>query len=911
MKNFVSPHVHVQSLDSGSTPEDFVDRELELGTGCITVTDHGTLQACRKVYDLAKEKGLKPICGLECYYRDDDADPVLPTFGIPKNDKGTYADWVKYTHLTMHFMDQAAYETGVRLLSKADERAERHGAERKPIFNWAALEELGAQNVTIGSGCLIGIVGRHVLDQGNVAVARAYYERVRSLVKPGRFIVELMPHDCSKYHTKGVFITLADGTKLKFHDKKVVKTNVGELRAKELAHAFGLKSNEHTTLIGVKNYSTWDDSPAREIVKVEAIEGFVENECSTLVPDGDIQKTINRLMLAFARTYGDPICCSDDAHVSTSDAQVVQSVRLAQKGWGPFYGDYSRYSSEKAFEFFKATLGTTEKEFEGWVDNSYAWADNFKDFTFKNEISLPTKFYEPKYCEHAWHSNPEVPVKDHSLMYTMELIKKHGRMDWNNPKYVERLRTELHLLHNNGTIDLLPYFFLCEEACEVYEKAGELVGPGRGSAAGLLLMYLLDVTHIDPLEYNLSLDRFLTLDRIKSGKLPDVDLDFPHRDLLTDPETGWLHTRFGDHFAQISVDSTLKLKMAVRDVSRFKRGFVPADVEELAKRFVLPPQGVEDYKFVLGYETDEEGHVPGSIEYDPSLIEYVKKYPEDWDVVQKCLGLSRQQGRHACLPAGEGIMVKNKIRVPVPIEKCGGKKVYTGQPREKRGYMPHGVATLLEQGKREVWEFTLSTGQFLRCTPDHKVLTTSGWMEAQEAFQTGTDLVKAHTRVKWTENDAENYVKAKNGKLIKWGGSASSPSTYMCEKGHEWISNFTRMISYEHWCKKCSYKTRFEPSRRFIDPVRQAKKQLGTYIDRDKKQGRITSITVETIVEARKTGCIYCGRLSTGLERVDNGKGHTIENCVPACLRCNWMRGRYISHAVMIEVGKILKEIDP
>src|SRR5580692_3268913 len=136
MKNYVTPHCHQSSLDTGSTPKAFLARELELGTGYTTCTDHGTLQAAREVYDLAKEKGVTPIIGLEAYFRDDDC-PILTAAGIPKGPRyvnretGSFKkpeDWEKlsdkdklkfetqwgywnywkYAHLTMHFMDAQA-----------------------------------------------------------------------------------------------------------------------------------------------------------------------------------------------------------------------------------------------------------------------------------------------------------------------------------------------------------------------------------------------------------------------------------------------------------------------------------------------------------------------------------------------------------------------------------------------------------------------------------------------------------------------------------------------------------------------------------------------------------------------------------------------------------------------------------
>jgi Bacterial DNA polymerase III alpha subunit finger domain/Bacterial DNA polymerase III alpha NTPase domain len=117
---------------------------------------------------------------------------------------------------------------------------------------------------------------------------------------------------------------------------------------------------------------------------------------------------------------------------------------------------------------------------------------------------------------------------------------------------------------------------------------------------------------------------------------------------------GWLGERFGDHYAQISTDTTLRLKMAIRDVSRFKRGCVPPDIEEWCKKLLLPPQGVNDLNFVLGYETDE-GYVPGSIEIDQNLQAYINKYPQDWEVVKRACGLQRSKSRHAC-----GFVIANK-----------------------------------------------------------------------------------------------------------------------------------------------------------------------------------------------------------------------------------------------------------
>lgn len=114
----------------------------------------------------------------------------------------------------------------------------------------------------------------------------------------------------------------------------------------------------------------------------------------------------------------------------------------------------------------------------------------------------------------------------------------------------------------------------------------------------------------------------------------------------TIPQSGWLYERFGDHFAQISTVNTLKLRSACLDVARYKLGSVPKEISDLTHKFQMPPQGLSDYKFALGYE-DSGNWVEGSSTQDPPLMEFIAKYPELWEIVKKCLGLSRSMGRHA------------------------------------------------------------------------------------------------------------------------------------------------------------------------------------------------------------------------------------------------------------------------
>jgi hypothetical protein len=950
--NFATPHCHSSSsLDTASRPEDFAKWEAEHGTGYMTVTDHGTLAGVRKVYDLCSKKykgKVSCIPGLEAYFRDDDC-PILLGAGIAKNGDGKLADYQKYYHLTMHFLDQEAYETAVRVISRADAVAERHGKERKPLFCWADLEELGAQNVTFGSSCLIGMVQRHLAFGGKPDLAAAYYDRLRSTVKPGNFMVEVFPHICDRNWDSAVVVKFEDGAEEKFPawknlrtDRTYGKTAGGKARAgikaEYLADRWSQSPEGHGCLRAVMEDRVWVDREVpKKIADVQLVEGFIANDCTAFSPDGDLQLPCNRWLVEQAEKYGDPVLVSDDSHFVYPEDKVVQDVKLLQGGAWRFHTSYHRKTSDEAWIYFRDVMKVNESAFRSWVDNSRAWADRFKGLKFKSRQSLPTKFYPEK-----------------TLAYTIELIKRHGRANWSDPVYVDRLRREIKLLHQNGTIDLLPYFFIDEEVVSLHEAHGELTGPGRGSAAGLVLAYYLDITHVDPLRFGLSMDRFLTADRIAQGKLPDIDQDLPHRDLLVSNDVredeeevereveeeepvvegedgsaasdtvvvatakpdkrGWLERRFGDCVAQISTDMSMKLRAAVLNVARITAPDrkIPPDVRQLTEAFLKAPQGVSDRDFVFGYK-DGDNFVDGSITYDPALVEYTRRYPEQWAVAQKCLGINVTKSRHACLPAGENVYAKiGKRQALLPIEECDGAAVYTGQSLARMSTCAAtATAKLIQQGVREVVEYKTDVGRIIRCTPDHQVLTVEGWMPIQQAFEKGVQLAKSRTKQRIAEADAATYAASRGGVLVSWGGKGVAESTWRCEKGHEWQAKAVGLLSYEYWCRTCSHQYRFHATKKNVSVERSAAKCLSTYKRYDLRKGLICDLEVADVVAAKRSSCVYCARPATGFERKRNDIGHTKENCVPACLRCNWMRGRYVSHETMLQVGQLLARIDP
>ncbi len=125
----------------------------------------------------------------------------------------------------------------------------------------------------------------------------------------------------------------------------------------------------------------------------------------------------------------------------------------------------------------------------------------------------------------------------------------------------ERLQMEMGVIKKTGFAD---YFLIVQDYITWARDHGIVVGPGRGSAAGSIVSYILGITNIDPLKYELLFERFLNPDRIQA---PDIDVDFT--DTRRDEVLAYVRERYGaDHVAQIITFGTMMARAAIRDAGR-------------------------------------------------------------------------------------------------------------------------------------------------------------------------------------------------------------------------------------------------------------------------------------------------------------------------------------------------------
>lgn len=278
------------------------------------------------------------------------------------------------------------------------------------------------------------------------------------------------------------------------------------------------------------------------------------------------------------------------------------------------------------------------------INRTHDVAHNFID-----NISPDTKIKLP---------SSVVPKGKTDIEELMGLCKqglKDKKLD-KDPIYVNRIKHELKIVKEK---DFSKYFLTMKKIVDVAKKQ-QLVGPGRGSSAGSLINYILDITEIDPIKYDLIFERFYGPHRHEA---PDIDTDFADRDSLISA----LREEFGDaNVLYISNYNTMQLKSLIKDISKFygipfsEANTVTKSLESDVKRKVLKAGDDKNF-FSLTYED--------SYNYSENFKNFIDKYPHIGHHTQVLFGQNRSLGKHA-----GGVIISDNIEKNMPVIMSRGER---------------------------------------------------------------------------------------------------------------------------------------------------------------------------------------------------------------------------------------------
>ena len=323
---------------------------------------------------------------------------------------------------------------------------------------------------------------------------------------------------------------------------------------------------------------------------------------------------VRPVLADLAKEYGIGLVATNDFHYVRKEDAASQEIKLCiSTGKTLDDPEHFHFANDefycKSGEEMRSILGG----YEGAIENTARIAERCNvTFTF-GEHKLPAF---------------DVPEGETAKTYLRKLCEKAipERYGQKTPEVMNRLNYELGIIDRMGFSD---YFLIVMDFIHFAKTHGIPIGPGRGSAAGSIVSYLLHITELDPLEFDLLFERFLNPERVS---MPDIDTDLCYRG--RGRVIKYLAHKYGeDHVAQIITFSTLAARAVIRDVGRVMN--LPLrDVDKIAK---MIPQGPgvtlektleSSHEFKSAYETNPTVH---------TLIDHCLKLE----------GLSRQAGTHA------------------------------------------------------------------------------------------------------------------------------------------------------------------------------------------------------------------------------------------------------------------------
>lgn len=369
------------------------------------------------------------------------------------------------------------------------------------------------------------------------------------------------------------------------------------------------------------------------------------------IPDQD---KANELLLAATKEFSAPLVATNDFHyVNKEDSDAHDVLMCVQMGTTQADPNRMRFATE---EFYLKSAEDMSSVFSDVPQAMEATLEIAEKCNLEMDFS---KHHMPQY------QPPENETREKMLRRLCLEGVERCYPDGTPPEFQERLETELGVIEKMGFVS---YFLIVWDFIHYARENKIPVGPGRGSAAGSLVAFLLGITNIDPIRYGLIFERFLNPERIS---MPDIDIDFCYD--RRGEVISYVVRKYGaQNVAQIGTFGTMGAKAAIRDVGRVMD--VPYnEVDKIAK---LVPS---ELKITI----------QKALETSPDLRDLYEKNPivtRVIDMAIKLEGCVRNVSTHAA-----GVVISEKpLTEYVPLSTGANGELatqYSMKPVEKLGLL--------------------------------------------------------------------------------------------------------------------------------------------------------------------------------------------------------------------------------
>ncbi len=616
-------HLHNHSdfsiLDAATRVSDMVERAVELGMPALALTDHGYMfgipdfdMACRSYNDAQKDMGQWRH-DLECFQKGWELEEPAPDAPDAAPHDRVHAQWASDVRVWNETHDLEAV------------RANRPSLLIKPIF--------GCEAYFITDDCIEKGTRQHRYHLILLAKNETGYVNLMKMMSEAAsgdmfYYYPRTTLDMLRRYHEGIICTSACVSGIiprMYFDGRPDEARRWALTYKEIfGDDFYLEVQDH----GLAD-PAWG--------------GFTD-------------RTLSEQIVRLGAELGIKVVATNDNHYLTRDDAPTQDVLSC-------IGTASRLDDENR----KRMTGT---EFylksEDEMRELFSWApevvDNTLEVAEKCNYELDwTHMYLPKFPD----LEPGETSEERFRKECEEGLARRYGDDWREltvggENVRERFEYEYKVICEKGFAD---YFLIVQEYVRWAKRNGIGVGPGRGSAAGAIVAYAMDITTFDPLENGLMFERFLSPQR---SEMPDIDMDFDDERRLEVVE----HVRqlYGpERVCHVITYSTIKAKQAINDAARVL-GFPVWQGQKLSKMLTNDP------KLTLGNALHKSEKHPD--QYSP---DFEAAYTDDADmrrIIDAALsieGLHRGEGVHACAVLITPTPVND--HVPTQVDTKGGVEI--------------------------------------------------------------------------------------------------------------------------------------------------------------------------------------------------------------------------------------------
>jgi DNA polymerase-3 subunit alpha len=344
-----------------------------------------------------------------------------------------------------------------------------------------------------------------------------------------------------------------------------------------------------------------------------------------------IERSVREGLLDIGRKLQlNPLATNDSHYVTQNQADAHAALLCVQSG--KTLDDPNRFKFDGDGYYLKSAAEMREywdREVAGAADSTLLIAERIESYDeVFAEVNRMPRF-----------PLAEGETEDLLLRREVEQYAPTRFPDGLPPEYQERIETELRVISQMG----FPGYFLVVGDLVRWAKSQKIaVGPGRGSATGSLVSYILHITDLDPIEHSLIFERFLNPERISP---PDIDLDFDERrrgEVLEYTVNKW----GAENVAQVITFGTIKTKAALKDAARVLHGQPGFAIADRISKALPPPVFAKDIPLSGIFDPQHERYAEAAeirtlIESDPQVAKIV-------ETARGLEGLTRNAGVHAC-----------------------------------------------------------------------------------------------------------------------------------------------------------------------------------------------------------------------------------------------------------------------